>query len=165
MNAATWPSFRQFWNIVKLFLEDSLELFNPPYKLDQETWSCRTNLNDFLVKIWTILDHLWPFWTIEDHLGTYWKFWNHYIPFRNISKIMGPYLTILDYVGSMWIVWDHFGPFGTIWDHLGQCWTIGIAICLSHYHLEPFTVIGSHLEPFGAIWSQLTVPDGTQGSC
>ena len=27
------------------------------YKLDQETWLCRTQLDDFLVKIWTILDH------------------------------------------------------------------------------------------------------------
>ena len=26
-------------------------------KLDQETWLCRTQLDDFLVKIWTILDH------------------------------------------------------------------------------------------------------------
>ena len=26
-------------------------------KLDQETWLCRTELDDFLVKIWTILDH------------------------------------------------------------------------------------------------------------
>ena len=26
-------------------------------KLDQETWLCRTHLYDFLVIIWTILDH------------------------------------------------------------------------------------------------------------
>ena len=26
-------------------------------KLDQETWLCRTHLDDLLVKIWTILDH------------------------------------------------------------------------------------------------------------
>ena len=27
-------------------------------KLDQETWLCLTNLDDFLFKIWTILDHI-----------------------------------------------------------------------------------------------------------
>ena len=27
------------------------------HKLDQEPWLCRTHLDDFLVKIWTILDH------------------------------------------------------------------------------------------------------------
>ena len=63
-------------------------------KLDQETCLCRTHLDDFLFKIWTILDHkrtrlslvikaillnLWlifkenlgPFWTNEDHLRQY----------------------------------------------------------------------------------------------
>ena len=63
-------------------------------KLDQETWLCRTHLDDLLVKMWTILDHtqtrlnlvikaiqlnLWsffldnlgPFGNIEDHLGPY----------------------------------------------------------------------------------------------
>ena len=63
-------------------------------KLDQETWLCRTHLDEFLVKIWTILDHtrtrlnlvikaillnlclifvdhLGPFETIEDYLRPY----------------------------------------------------------------------------------------------
>ena len=63
-------------------------------KLDQETWLCRTHLDDFLVKIRTILyhtktrlnlvikaillklwsffvDHLVPFGTIEDQLRSY----------------------------------------------------------------------------------------------
>ena len=63
-------------------------------KLDQETWLCRTHLDDFLVKILTILDHtrtklnlvikaillnlylifvdyLGPFETIEDYLRPY----------------------------------------------------------------------------------------------
>ena len=31
--------------------------FQWEYKLDQETWLCRTHLDDFLVKILTILDH------------------------------------------------------------------------------------------------------------
>ena len=36
-----------------------LALQNQPivWKLDQETWLCRTQLGDFLVKIRTILDH------------------------------------------------------------------------------------------------------------
>ena len=29
-------------------------------ELDQETWLGRTQLDDFLVQIWTILDHIRP---------------------------------------------------------------------------------------------------------
>ena len=32
-------------------------LYSSHTKLDQETWLCRTHLDDFLVKIWTTLDH------------------------------------------------------------------------------------------------------------
>ena len=51
-------------------------------KLDLETWLCRTHLDDFLVNIWTILDHtrsrlnlvikaiLLNLWLMVDHLGT-----------------------------------------------------------------------------------------------
>ena len=31
---------------------------------------------------------------------------------------------------------------------MGQCWTIAIAICLGHSHLEPLGVIYSHLRDF-----------------
>ena len=40
----------------KHVLKDSLDLFNSPYKLDQETWLCQAHLDDFLVKNLTILD-------------------------------------------------------------------------------------------------------------
>ena len=82
------------------------------YKLDQETWLCRTHLNYFLVKILTILDHtrtrlnlvikaillnLWyifldhlgPVRTIQDHSRPYWAFWDHFWHFGNILDILG----------------------------------------------------------------------------
>ena len=60
-------------------------------KLDQETWLCRTHLDDFLVKIWTILDHT------RTRLN----------------------LVIKDILLNLWSIFlDHLGPFGTIEDHL-----------------------------------------------
>ena len=120
-------------------------------KLDQETWLCRTHLDDFIVKIWTILDHtrtrlslvikaillnLWSILlyhlgqlkTIEDYLRPYWTIYDHFkliwiflAHLLPISDILGQYLTILGYIGSLWIDL-------TIWDHLGQCWTNAISI-------------------------------------
>ena len=45
------------------------------YKLEQETWLYRTNLDDFVEKAWTIAYHIIPYWTILDHFGQYM---NHY---------------------------------------------------------------------------------------
>ena len=92
-------------------------------KLDQETWLCRTHLDDFFVKIWTIWDHkrtrlnlvkkaillnLWsifldrlgPFGTIEDHLGQYWTFGTIFNP-------LGPFRTFLDNICPFWTMLDH----------------------------------------------------------
>ncbi len=41
-------------------------------KLDQETWLCRTHLGDFLVKIWTILDHIRSYYTNMDQFRQMW---------------------------------------------------------------------------------------------
>ena len=49
-----------FWRLnIKGKWQQQLRMLNLPNlnKLDQETWLCRTHLDDFLVKIWTILDH------------------------------------------------------------------------------------------------------------
>ena len=56
-------------------------------KLDQETWLCRTHLDDFLVKIWTILDHT------RTRLN----------------------LVIKAILLNLWLIF--FRPFRTIWDH------------------------------------------------
>ena len=58
-------------------------------KLDQETWLCQTYLDDFLVKIWTILDHIY-----KNQVEYGYK--DHPIEFMV----------------------DHLGPFGNIKDHL-----------------------------------------------
>ena len=39
------------------------------YKLEQDTWLCRTHLDDFLVKLWTILDHFRPYHIIFETVG------------------------------------------------------------------------------------------------
>ena len=55
-----------FWaktNPRNFFLQYFIEIFPDEIKLDQETWLWRTNLDDFLVKLWTILDHIWPYHT------------------------------------------------------------------------------------------------------
>ena len=56
-------------------------------KLDHETWLCRTHLDDFLVKIWTILDHT------RTRLN----------------------LVINDILFNLWSI--IFRPIRTIWDH------------------------------------------------
>ena len=121
---------------------------------------CPTHLDDFLVKMWKILDHtktwlnlvkgfpikfmvnflhhLGPFWTIRGNLRPYWTFWDPFV------YPLGPF----------WPFWDHIWPFWTILDHCWYFWTIldHLIQCLSHSHLEPFGVIWSLLEPLGASW-------------
>ena len=41
-------------------------------KLDQETWLCRTHLDDFLDDPWTILYHIRLYYNILDHFGSLW---------------------------------------------------------------------------------------------
>ena len=52
------------------------------YKLDQETWLCRTHLDDFVDKNWTLLDHIRPTYTILDHFDNFGLFWTRYENFR-----------------------------------------------------------------------------------
>ena len=40
-------------------------------KLDQGTWLCRTHLNGFVDKIWTILDHIRLYYTIFGLFGPF----------------------------------------------------------------------------------------------
>ena len=42
-----------------------ISLFSEQLKLDQETWLCRTHLDDIVVKNWTILDHIRSYHTIS----------------------------------------------------------------------------------------------------
>ena len=59
-------------------------------KLEQETWLCRTHLDDFLVKIWTILDHTRPRLNlvIKTILLNLWSIF--FRPFRTIWKHWRP---------------------------------------------------------------------------
>ena len=59
--------------------------------VDQETWLCWAQLDDFLVKIRTILDHTRTRWNL-------------------VIKALP--------LNVWWIFVDHLGPFGTIEDHL-----------------------------------------------
>ena len=57
------------------------------YKLDQETWLCRTHLDDSFVKVYTILDHI----TLDNILS---------------------YLNLLDLFKPIWFSLDMFV---TVW--------------------------------------------------
>ena len=69
------------------------------YKLEQETWLCRTHLDDFVDKAGAILGHSKPYYTILDNFG---PFWTRYEPFW----------TILDnFERFCWTILDNFGQF------------------------------------------------------
>ena len=55
------------------------------YELDHETWLCQTHLDDFLVELSAILDHIRPYHIIS-------------------------YLNLLDLFELIWINLDIFGP-------------------------------------------------------
>ena len=49
-------------------------------KLDQETWLCRTHLDDFVDDPWTILYHIRSYYNILDHFGPFWIILDHLRP-------------------------------------------------------------------------------------
>ena len=64
-----------------------------PYKLDKETWLCRTHLDDILVKVQTILDHIRPY---NISYLIFADLLNLFRPIWNILNLFGHTLTHLD---------------------------------------------------------------------
>ena len=62
-------------------------------KLDQKTWLCRTHLDDFLVNIWTILNHTRTRLNLvkKDILNLWSIFLDHLEPFGTIKDNFRPY--------------------------------------------------------------------------
>ena len=117
-------------------------------KLDQETWLCRTHLND-------LKDNIWPYKTILDHILPYlplWKIVEHIVPFKTNFDHFRQFLEMLD-------IWRNSRPFRTTilgcLDLLGPAWTcLGLLnTCLTY--LDPCEPIWTHLDPFGPIWTHL----------
>ena len=65
-------------------------LYSIIIKLDQETWLCRSHFDDFLVKIWTILDHTKTRLNLVSK-AIQLNFLDHLGPFGNIEDYLRPY--------------------------------------------------------------------------
>ena len=127
-------------------------------KLDQETWLCRTLLNNFFSKKFDyfrpyknqvepgykghpiefmvnfFVDPLGPFGTIEDHfrpLKTILNILGTFYTYLNFFDHLLPFMTMLDNLGPYLIIFDCVGSLWIVLDHLGTFGTI-LDHCHSH---------------------------------
>ena len=102
-------------------------------ELDQETWFCRTHLDDLKNNIWTILGNIIQLWTILkylflsfctdrtnfDYLRTFWAIHDNLVHFGPLffKNNVWPVWTCLYLLRTVWICLRHVGP---IWIFLNQ---------------------------------------------